>query len=107
MLISGADDSMIIGWDIFKKTIVFKAYEPSLSLTSFASHPSRPFTLVTSHFDASIQQWSLLGLPDVALTRLKFILGMPLDQIIDSQDDLGTGSDIKSRLSGLNSLELG
>lgn len=54
MLISGADDNQIIGWNILTREVLFKTQEPSLSLTSFACHPARPFTLYSSHFDASL-----------------------------------------------------
>jgi hypothetical protein len=47
----------------------------------------------------------LLGFPDVAQTRLKFLLGMPIEEIIDTEHDIK--SEVKSRLSGMNSLELG
>jgi WD repeat-containing protein 17 len=77
LLISGSDDNQIIGWNVATQQPLFKSYEQSLSLTSFASHPSRPFMLVTSHFDAGIRQWSLLGLPDVALAQLKLLLELP------------------------------
>jgi WD40 repeat protein len=68
MLISGSDDSMIVIWDTRSSKVVTSSFEPTLSLTSFTSHPKRPFTLVSSHFDSSIIMWSLLSLPEVALS---------------------------------------
>lgn len=102
MLISGADDNQIIGWNVETQKVLFKTHEPSLSLTSFASHPARPFTLISSHFDASIQQWSLLGLPDVELAQRKLLFDLPSSEIIDP-----TSSGVQTgRLSGEQSVLL-
>ena len=47
--------------------LIFCAEEPTLAMTSLTMHPERPFSYFSSHFDASIIQWTLLGVPDVAL----------------------------------------
>jgi len=87
MLISGSDDSMIVVWDTRSSKVITSSYEPTLSLTSITSHPQRPFTLVSSHFDSSIIVWSLLSLPEVALSQLKFILGVNLNDIFSTPDE--------------------
>ena len=99
MLISGADDSYIGVWDIRSKSLLFAIQEPSLALTSFATHPSRPFTLYSSHFDASIMQWSMLGIPDVALAQIKFLLQTELADVICNPHELMT-NDIKAKVTG-------
>jgi WD40 repeat protein len=87
MLITGSDDSMIVIWDTRSSKVVTSTYEPTLSLTSFTSHPQRPFTLVSSHFDSSIIIWSLLSLPEVALSQLKFLLGVNLNEIFSTPEE--------------------
>ena len=59
-LTSAADDSKVAVWDIRTSSLIFSTTEPSLALTSFTSHPERPFVYYSSHFDASIMQWTLL-----------------------------------------------
>ena len=102
MLTSGADDSYIAVWDIRNKQLVFAVKEPSLALTSFATHPSRPFTYYSSHFDASIMQWSMLGIPDVALAQLKFLLQADLEDVICNPHDL-MNNEIKAKVAGAES----
>ena len=99
MLISGADDSYIAVWDIRSKNLLFAVQEPSLALTSFATHPSRPFTLYSSHFDASIMQWSMLGIPDVALAQIKFLLQADITDCICNAHEI-MNNDIKAKTTG-------
>ena len=105
MLISGADDSFIAVWDIRSKSLLFAVKEPSLALTSFATHPARPFTLYSSHFDASIMQWSMLGIPDVALAQLKFLLKADIADVISNAHEI-MNNDIKAKLTGTLSGQL-
>jgi len=101
LLITAADDSKVALWDIRHQfpILVQENLEPSLSLSSFATHPKRPFSLISSHFDASIKQWTLLGLPDVSLVLTKLILGLSLTEIICNEHDL-MQSQISAKLSG-------
>ena len=105
MLTTGADDSYIAVWDIRGKQLIFAAQEPSLALTSFATHPNRPFTLYSSHFDASILQWSLLGIPDVALCQIKFLLQTEKSDVISNIHEL-MSQDIKAKMTGMISNQL-
>lgn len=100
MLISGADDSVIAICDIRNLKVVTSINEPNLSLTSFTSHPKRPFTLISSHFDSSILVWSLLSLPDVALSQLKFLLGVNISNVFSSPEEVIVSDQGKSKLSG-------
>jgi WD40 repeat protein len=84
LLISGADDNRIAMWNVSTSKIIYEVHEPCLALTSFASHPTKPFTLFSSHFDASIKQWSLLGLPDIGLSMLKSLLNLNPKDILTS-----------------------
>ena len=68
MLISGADDAQVIVWDLRTKRIVTAFNEPTLPMTSLIAHPISPFTLISCHFDSSILFWSLMSMPDVALS---------------------------------------
>lgn len=79
LLVSGGDDSKQCVWDVRNKMLIFVAEEPTLAMTSLTAHPERPFTLFSSHFDASIIQWTLLGIPDVALPQIKFLLNCTVD----------------------------
>ena len=99
MLTSGADDSYIGVWDIRDKKLLFASREPSLALTSFATHPARPFTYFSSHFDASILQWSMLTIPDVGLSQLKFLLEANIEEIICNPHDL-MNDHIKAKVAG-------
>ena len=100
MLISGADDSYVAVWDIRSKSLLFAVQEPSLALTSFATHPSRPFTVYSSHFDASIMQWSMLGIPDVALAQLKFLIQAEMADVLCNAHEIMT-NDIKAKMTGV------
>lgn len=84
LLTTGADDSYVAVWDIRSKQLIFAVQEPSLALTSFATHPNRPFTLYSSHFDASVLQWSMLGIPDVGLCQIKSLLQIDKADIISN-----------------------
>ena len=86
ILVSGGDDDHIKGWNLKSKSVIFDLHEPSLSLTSFSSHPTRPFTLYSSHFDASIQQWSLLELTEIKMAMFKILVGLPTSEIIISDE---------------------
>jgi WD40 repeat protein len=104
LLITAADDSKVALWDIRHQIpiLVQESLEPSLSLNGFASHPNRPFSIISSHFDASIKQWTLLGLPDVGLALIKLILGLPLTEIICNEHDMMQSS-VSAKLSGKQS----
>ena len=102
MLTSGADDSYVAVWDIRSKSLLFAVKEPSLALTAFATHPERPFTLYSSHFDASIMQWSMLGIPDVALAQIKFLLQADISDVICNPHDM-MQNDIKAKVAGTRS----
>ena len=99
MLTTGADDSYVAVWDIRNKSLLFAVKEPSLALTAFASHPDRPFTLYSSHFDASIMQWSMLGIPDVALAQIKFLLGADSADVLCNAHEL-MNNEIKAKVTG-------
>ena len=99
MLTSGADDSYIGVWDIRSKSLLFAVKEPSLALTAFATHPARPFTLYSSHFDASIMQWSMLGIPDVALAQIKFLLQADAADVLCNVHEL-MNNEIKAKVTG-------
>ena len=99
MLTSGADDSYIGVWDIRSKSLLFAVKEPSLALTAFATHPARPFTLYSSHFDASIMQWSMLGIPDVALAQIKFLLQADEADVLCNVHEL-MNNEIKAKVTG-------
>jgi len=68
LLASAGDDSKQAVWDIRNRQLIFTSEEPTLAMTSFTAHPKRPFSYFSSHFDASVIQWSLLHIPDIALT---------------------------------------
>ena len=85
---SAADDSNVAVWDLRTSERVFSTNEPSLALTSFTSHYERPFTYYSSHFDASIMQWSLLDQPDIGLSQIKLLLGNEQDDVICDVHDL-------------------
>ena len=86
MLISAADDQQIAIWDTRTKEVLVTVIEPSLALTSFSSHPHRPFRLFSSHFDSSVMCWNLLGIPEVSLTQLKFLLGRPTTELVGTTE---------------------
>ena len=41
-----------------------------------------------------------MGLPDVALSQLKFIIGMPMAETVSEVSDLGSQNQLKARLFG-------
>ncbi len=59
ILISAADDSQVIVWDIRTAKPLTSIVEPTLPMTSLITHPARPFNYISSHFDSSILFWSL------------------------------------------------
>ena len=61
LLISGGDDSIIVAWDIRNNSMIYDMIEPSISVSSFTTHPLKPFTVVSSHIDNSVIFWDLLG----------------------------------------------
>ena len=77
LLASGGDDSIQALWDVRERKLLHVREEPTLAMTSFTSHPDKPFSYFSSHFDSSIIQWSLNSLPDVALSMLKILMGCP------------------------------
>jgi WD40 repeat protein len=80
LLISGGDDSALIAWDIRSNKDIYEALEPSISISSMASHPKNPFSLVTSHLDNSIIFWDLFGIPDVFQAQLKLALDLGIEE---------------------------
>lgn len=103
LLVSGGDDSRQVCWDVRSRMMIFCAEEPTLAMTSFTSHYDRPFIYFSSHFDASIIQWNLLGVPDVALPQIKFLLNCERADIL--QDDLNEimTSNVPTKLTGTRS----
>lgn len=75
-------------------------------MTSFTSHEEHPFSYYSSHFDASLIQWSLLAVPDIALTQLKFLLKCPEDEIVCPDPNLIMTNDLKARVTGSLSKKL-
>lgn len=99
MLITAADDANICIWDIRNETLLTSVYQASLSLTSFAVHPDHPFSIISTHFDNSIIQWSLLGIPDIAIAQTKMLLDLPITETLcDPHDSML--KKFSSRLSG-------
>lgn len=63
------------------------------------THPQSPFTLVTSHLDNSVIFWDLMGLKDLALAQLKFVLDMNLlETVCDPHDLMLPG--VRGKLAG-------
>lgn len=97
---------MLAVWDIRTSKIVTSIHEPTLALTSFTSHPQKPFTLVSSHFDSSILFWSLLSIPDVALAQYKFLLGVDSSDLFCPPSGVMASENIKVKLCGAQSSDL-
>ena len=71
-------------------------------MTALTCHKDRPFTYFSSHFDASIIQWSLHGIPDIGLAMLKFLLGCPLeDAICEDIDAMMVSNTGQTKLAGV------
>lgn len=103
MLCSASDDTQVIVWDLRTEKILTTVFEPTLAMTSLISHPTRPFNLISCHFDSSILFWSVLSIPDVALAQMKFLLGSPVGSFLcDSVEALST-TDHSAKLSGKQS----
>lgn len=69
-------------------------------MTSLISHASRPFCFISSHFDSSILFWSLLSLPDVALSMYKFLLQAPVGTIMCEPNEAFNDANHKAKLAG-------
>ena len=70
-------------------------------MTALTSHPERPFTYFSSHFDATIIQWSLTCLPDIGLAMIKFILGCSKEDIFTPDiDTMMLTNEGKAKLAG-------
>lgn len=65
MLITGGDDQRIAVWDIRENKLIYELSEPSISVSALTTHPQKPFTVVSSHFDNSLIFWDLLGFKDI------------------------------------------
>lgn len=87
MLISGGDDQRVIVWDLRAQKVLTAITEPTLAMTSLISHPTKPFSMISSHFDSSILFWSLLSIPDVALAQYKFLLGSPVGSLLCNPEE--------------------
>jgi WD40 repeat protein len=105
LLLSGGDDSTIAAWDIRSNKLIFDTLEPCISISSMATHPKNPFTVITSHLDNSVIFWDLLGLSDIFLNQLKFILDLGLLETICDPHDLMV-PDVRGKLSGQLSKQL-
>lgn len=106
ILVSAADDSQVVVWDLRTKKILTSIIEPTLPMTSLISHPISPFTLISCHFDSSILFWSLINIPHVALAQLKLLLGSTVDSIYCEPGDAYTNTDHSAKLSGKQSKKL-
>jgi WD40 repeat protein len=102
LLISGGDDSSLAAWDIRTNTLIAESLEPCISFSSMTSHPSTPFSLITSHLDNSLIIWDLLGLPDVQMSILSMLVGE--DILSDVQDLMKVST--KAKVSGDGSKSL-
>ena len=105
LLTSGGDDSQQAIWDIRNRQLLFHTEEPTLAMTSLTAHSMRPFSYFSSHFDASIIQWSLMSIPDIALAQLKSLLKLPEEELLAEPHAIMV-SDIKARLTGTSSTNL-
>ena len=73
-------------------------------MTALTSHPERPFTYFSCHFDASIIQWSLLCVPDIGLTMIKFLLGCSKEDTLSSDiETMMSTNEGKAKLAGAQS----
>jgi len=81
MLLSGSDDSQIIMWDIRVNSVLHVIHEPSVSVSSLALHPQRPFSLVSAHFDNTLIFWDLR---DCKQVRESMVMGLLIQ--IDEND---------------------
>lgn len=106
MLVTAGDDSQVTVWDLRSKKVLTALLEPTLAMTSLISHPTRPFNLISCHFDNSILFWSLLSIPDVALAQLKFLLGAPVGSFLCDPNEAFASADHKSKLSGKQSKQI-
>jgi WD40 repeat protein len=102
LLISGGDDSCLAAWDIRHNKMIFEIMEPCISVSSMTNHPSNPFTLITSHLDNSVICWDLMGLNDIYLAQMKFILEMGLFDVTSDQHDLMSPA-LNGKLAGESS----
>lgn len=93
MLVTAGDDSQVTVWDLRSKKVLTALMEPTLAMTSLISHPTRPFNLISCHFDNSILFWSLLSIPDVALAQLKFLLGAPVGSFLCDPNEAFASAD--------------
>ena len=106
LLATGGDDSKQVLWDIRNKQVIFCAQQPTLAMTSFTSHPDRPFSYISSHFDASMIHWAIDCLPDIAITQLKFLLGCPKIELVCDDVHSSMTGDHKAKLAGEKSAQL-
>lgn len=87
MLISAGDDQRVVVWDLRTQKVLTAITEPTLAMTSLISHPSKPFSMISSHFDSSILFWSLLSIPEVALAQYKFLLNAPVNTLLSTPEE--------------------
>lgn len=100
MLITASDDNMVAIWDVRTFKVIAQTYEPTLALTSFAMHPKRPFSIISTHFDSSIIFWSLMSVPDVALAQYKMLLGVESEDLMSDAKTVLSNSAVKVKLCG-------
>ena len=87
LLISGGDDSTFCLWDIRSNSLLHELEEKCIAIAGLTTHPKKPFTLVSSHFDNSVTFWDLLGLSDIYHVEVKFCFDMSLlDTVCDAHD---------------------
>ena len=103
MLITASDDNMVAIWDVRTHKVVSQTYEPTLALTAFATHPKRPFSLISTHFDSSIIFWSLLSVPDVALAQYKMLFGVESEDLLSDATNVLSNANVKVKLCGTES----
>lgn len=73
--------------------------EKTISFSTLASHPRKPFQVISGHFDNTIIFWDLLKFSDIFLSQLKFSLNMGLIETVgDSHDVMNPNS--KGKIAG-------
>jgi hypothetical protein len=86
--------------------VITSVHEPTLALTSFTTHPWKPFTLISSHFDSSILFWSLLSIPDIALAQYKMLLSVDSSDLFCPAEGVMAHENVRVKLCGTQSLDL-
>ena len=74
--------------------------EPCISVSSMTSHPKNPFTIVSAHLDNSVIVWDLMGINDIFLSQMNFILDLGIVESCCDPHDLMVPTLNDGRLSG-------